>query len=256
MPGELLPPHLPYLPSHVLTYSHLACPWSQSFDRREGHHQVHLLLGICRRAEPPRGSCRRAAPRHAAKGCVGPLAAGRGSLVGGRARVAARAGVRASGDACGRPCRGGRSSCGRPLSCELTRRGRRQGGPVGQPRRPHCGAVSGAWTDAGIGVACAGVAVDPGAVLCVDPSLASEKCNISFIPCLHAVSTASSNVSCPIVAGQIVRFGSLKPLVSRQAHDRQGSGATRSHGVTEKPLSISHAVWHHTVRIQPADRRV
>ena len=130
MPGELLPPHLPYLSSHVLTYSHLACPWSQSFDRREGHHQVHLLLGICRRAEPPRGSCRRAAPRHATKGCVGPLAAGRGSLVGERARVAARAGVRASADACGRPCRGGRSSCGRPLSCELTRRGRRQGGPV------------------------------------------------------------------------------------------------------------------------------
>ena len=161
MSGELLPPHLPYLPSHVLTYSHLACPWSQSFDRREGHHQVHLLLGICRRAEPPRGSCRRAAPRHAAGGRVGPLAAGRGSLVGERARVAARAGVRASADACGRPCRGGRSSCGRPLSCELTRRGRRQGGPVGQPRRPHCGAVSGARTDAGIDVACAGVAVDP-----------------------------------------------------------------------------------------------
>ena len=59
-------------------------------------------------------------------------------------------------------------------------------------------------------------------------------------------------MSCPIVAGQIVRFGSLKPLVSRQAHDR----ARHGHRVTEKPLSISHAVWHHTVRIQPADRRV
>ena len=71
MPGELLPPHLPYLPSHVLTYSHLACPWSQSFDRREGHHQVHLLLGICRRAETPKAAAaelRRAMQQKAAWG--------------------------------------------------------------------------------------------------------------------------------------------------------------------------------------------
>ena len=53
MPGELLPPHLPCLPSHVLTYSRLACPWSQSFDRCEGHHQVHLLLGLRRLGELP-----------------------------------------------------------------------------------------------------------------------------------------------------------------------------------------------------------
>ena len=29
MQGEPLPPHLPCLPAHVLTYSRLACPWSQ-----------------------------------------------------------------------------------------------------------------------------------------------------------------------------------------------------------------------------------
>ena len=132
MPGELLPPHLPYLSSHVLTYSHLACPWSQSFDRREGHHQVHLLLGICRRAEPPRGSCRSAAPPHAAGSHVGALLAGRGSLVGERARVTAREGMRAQPSGGVRsPCRGGRSSCGRLLGREPPRRRRRLGGPVG-----------------------------------------------------------------------------------------------------------------------------
>ena len=67
MPGELLPPHLLCLPSHVLTYTHASpapSPWSQSFDRCEGHHQVHLLLGLRHLAESPRvprGSCRRVA---------------------------------------------------------------------------------------------------------------------------------------------------------------------------------------------------
>ena len=56
MPGELLPPHLRCLPSHVLTYTHASpapSPWSQSFDRCEGHHQVHLLLGLRRLGELP-----------------------------------------------------------------------------------------------------------------------------------------------------------------------------------------------------------
>ena len=72
MPGELLPPHLRCLPSHVLTYTHASpapSPWSQSFDRCEGHHQVHrspprpppprrVPRGSCRRAMPPRGAAR------------------------------------------------------------------------------------------------------------------------------------------------------------------------------------------------------
>ena len=66
---------------------------------------------------------------------------------------------------------GGRSSCGQPLGREPPRRGRRQGGPMGQPRRPLCGAFSGAWTNAGFGVACAGVAVDPAQCFCVEPLL-------------------------------------------------------------------------------------
>ena len=61
MPGELLPPRLPCLPAHVLTYSRLACPWSQALDRRDGQHQVNLLFGLRRRAEPPEAAA--AAPR-------------------------------------------------------------------------------------------------------------------------------------------------------------------------------------------------
>ena len=59
--GEPLPPHLPCLPAHVLTYSRLACPWSQALDRRDGQHQVNLLFGLRRRAEPPEAAA--AAPR-------------------------------------------------------------------------------------------------------------------------------------------------------------------------------------------------
>ena len=171
MPGELLPPRLPCLPAHVLTYSRLACPWSQALDRRDGQHQVNLLFGLRRRAEPPEAAA--TAPRRPVCSRRPRGAAARGQrLAGGRA-CARRSARRREGVSGGvrSPCRGGRSSCGRPLGREPTRRGRRQGGPVGQPRRPHCGAFSGAWTDAGIGVACAGVAVDPGAVLavlCVD----------------------------------------------------------------------------------------
>jgi hypothetical protein len=90
-------------------------------------------------------------PRHPAPCSRRPRgAAARGQrLAGGRAcarrsarrREAVSGGVRS-------PCRGGRSSCGRPLCREPMRRGRRQGGPVGWPRRAHCGAFSGARTDA------------------------------------------------------------------------------------------------------------
>ena len=45
----------------MLTYSRLACPCSQAPDRHEGQHQVHLLLGLRRRAEPPEAAA--AAPR-------------------------------------------------------------------------------------------------------------------------------------------------------------------------------------------------
>jgi hypothetical protein len=83
-------------------------------------------------------------PRHPAPCSRRPRgAAARGQrLAGGRAcarrsarrREAVSGGVRS-------PCRGGRSSCGRPLGREPMRRGRRQGGPVGWPRRAHCGAL-------------------------------------------------------------------------------------------------------------------
>ena len=59
--GKLLAPHLPRHLAHVLTYSRLACPFSQSPGRHGGQHQVHLLLGLRRRAEPPEAAA--AAPR-------------------------------------------------------------------------------------------------------------------------------------------------------------------------------------------------
>ena len=43
------------------TYSHLPCPWLQALDRRNGQHQVNLLFGLRRRAEPPEAAA--AAPR-------------------------------------------------------------------------------------------------------------------------------------------------------------------------------------------------
>ena len=112
---------------------------------------------------------------------------------------------------------------------------------MGQPRRPHCGAFSGAWTDAGIGVAYVQVLqwIRAQCLQCFVWTF-SCKCNISFIPCLHAVSTASSNASCPVVAGQIVRFGSLKSLEDSTGPHR---GGTRSNGkaVTGLILRINSA---------------
>ena len=61
MPGELLAPHLHRPSVHVRTYSRLACPCSQTPDRRDGQHQVNLLLGLHRRAEPSEAAA--AAPR-------------------------------------------------------------------------------------------------------------------------------------------------------------------------------------------------
>ena len=153
---------------HVCPASQLTCSRTHASPALGRRHLIGAMVNTrsisssasAAAPSPPR----QLPPRHTAPCSRRPRgAAARGQrLAGGRAcarrsarrREAVSGGVRS-------PCRGGRSSCGRPLSCELTRRGRRQGGPVGQPRRPHCGAVSGARTDAGIDVACAGVAVDP-----------------------------------------------------------------------------------------------
>ena len=125
MPGELLPPHFPCLPSHVLTYSRLACPWSQSFDRCEGHHQVHLLLGLRRLAESPEAAAD--APCRPVERPARGTARRRQSVAGGRASVCRSAHRHAGsveacdrrGEACGRRAEAAArrvSGCGWPCT--------------------------------------------------------------------------------------------------------------------------------------------
>ena len=111
MPGELLPPHLRCLPSHVLTYTHASpapSPWSQSFDRCEGHHQVHLLLGLRRLAESPEAAAD--APCRPVERPARGTARRWQSVAGGRASVCRSAHRHAgSVEACGRRT----EACGR-----------------------------------------------------------------------------------------------------------------------------------------------
>jgi hypothetical protein len=105
--GEPLAPHLPCLLAHP--YSRLACPWSQDLDRRDGQHQVNLLLGLRRLAEPPEAAAaapRRPVQQEATRGRCSRAEA----LTAERARVAAHAGVRASAEACGHWLRRGYKS--------------------------------------------------------------------------------------------------------------------------------------------------
>ena len=117
----------------MLTYSRLACPWS--IGAMVNTRSISSSASAAAPSPP-----RQLPPHHAAPCSRRPRgAAARGQrLAGGRAcarrsarrREAVSGGVRS-------PCRGGRSSCGRPLGREPPRRGRsRQRRPVVKPRRP------------------------------------------------------------------------------------------------------------------------
>ena len=137
-------------------------------------------------------------PRRAAPCSRSPrgAAVSRQRLAGGRA-CARRSACRREGVGGGvrSPCRGGRSSCGRPLGREPPRRGRRLGGPVGSHAGPtmvrFSGARTGAWGSRCRMRMMRGCCRDShsggGCLQCL---MCNLSCNISFMPCLHVVSTS------------------------------------------------------------------
>ena len=126
---------------------------------------------------------------------MGPLSAGRSSLAGERARVAARAGVRASAEACGRRAEAAARHVGGRLAASRRAEGGawecRVGSHAGPTMVPFSGARTGAW-----GSRCS-VRVMRGCCRdshsgggCLQCLMCCLSCNISFMPCLHVVSTS------------------------------------------------------------------